>query len=156
MNHPIGIRRRPTLPGRVQPRTIGAEGLNFCVRYGNRWGPFAIATGNCSVLWGLRSAFAHRTCPRYPFILWRLPLLPAFALPSQAPHPFRLRFRASSSTRAALSHRFRGLPAPAFRTLTTAHCSRICLAWDLRLSFLKLSPRPISIIKLHLLPNFHR
>ena len=44
--HSIGIRRRPTLPGRVQPSTIGAEGLNFCVRYGNRWNPFAIATGN--------------------------------------------------------------------------------------------------------------
>ena len=41
-----GIRRRPTLPGRVQPSTIGAEGLNFCVRNGNRWNPFAIATGN--------------------------------------------------------------------------------------------------------------
>ena len=45
--HLFGIRRRPTLPGRVQPSTIGAEGLNFCVRYGNRWNPFAIATGNC-------------------------------------------------------------------------------------------------------------
>ena len=32
-----GIRRRPTLPGRLQPSTIGAERLNFCVRYGNRW-----------------------------------------------------------------------------------------------------------------------
>ena len=42
----IGIRRRPTLPGRVQPSTIGAEGLNFCVRDGNRWDPFAITTGN--------------------------------------------------------------------------------------------------------------
>ena len=40
------FRRRPTLPGRVQPSTIGAEGLNFCVRNGNRWDPFAIATGN--------------------------------------------------------------------------------------------------------------
>ena len=30
-----GFRQRPTLPGRVQPSTIGAEGLNFCVRYGN-------------------------------------------------------------------------------------------------------------------------
>ena len=46
-SYPYGIRRRPTLPGRVQPSTIGAEGLNFCVRYGNRWNPFAIATGNC-------------------------------------------------------------------------------------------------------------
>ena len=54
-----GIRRRPTLPGRVQPSTIGAEGLNFCVRYGNRWDPFAIATGNCIVVWGLRSVMLH-------------------------------------------------------------------------------------------------
>ena len=40
-----GIRQRPTLPGRLQPSTIGAERLNFCVRYGNRWIPFAIVTG---------------------------------------------------------------------------------------------------------------
>ena len=44
-----GFRQRPTLPGRVQPSTIGAEGLNFCVRYGNRWNPFAIITGNCEL-----------------------------------------------------------------------------------------------------------
>ena len=42
-----GIRRRPTLPGRFQPSTISAERLNFCVRYGNRWDPLAITTGNC-------------------------------------------------------------------------------------------------------------
>ena len=42
----IGIRRRPTLPDRYQSSTIGTEGLNFCVRYGNRWNPFVIATGN--------------------------------------------------------------------------------------------------------------
>ena len=41
-----GIRRRPTLPDRYQSSTIGTEGLNFCVRYGNRWDPFVIATGN--------------------------------------------------------------------------------------------------------------
>ena len=41
------------LPGRDQPSTFGAEGLNFCVRDGNRWNPFAIATGNGVVL------FAH-------------------------------------------------------------------------------------------------
>ena len=46
----IRIRRRPTLPGRCQPSTIGAEGLNFCVRYGYRCDPFAIATGNCNYL----------------------------------------------------------------------------------------------------------
>jgi hypothetical protein len=32
----FGDRRRPTLPGRYQPSTIGAEGLNFCVRDGYR------------------------------------------------------------------------------------------------------------------------
>ena len=41
----FGIRQRPTLPDRLQPSTIGAERLNFCVRYGNRWDPFAIVTG---------------------------------------------------------------------------------------------------------------
>ena len=45
----VGNRRRPTLPGRFQPSTIGAEGLNFCVRDGNRWGPFAFATGSFQV-----------------------------------------------------------------------------------------------------------
>ena len=46
----FGIRRRPTLPGRYQPSTIGTEGLNFCVRYGNRCDPFVIATGNGELL----------------------------------------------------------------------------------------------------------
>ena len=50
-----GIRRRPILPGRVQPSTFGAEGLNFCVRYGNRWDPFAIATGNRFIFQGLHT-----------------------------------------------------------------------------------------------------
>ena len=40
------IRRRPTLPGRCQPSTISVLRLNFCVRYGNRWDPQAIVTGN--------------------------------------------------------------------------------------------------------------
>ena len=53
----FGIRRRPTLPGRVQPSTIGAEGLNFCVRDGNRWNPFAITTGNL---------FSRSSLSRYP------------------------------------------------------------------------------------------
>ena len=43
---PFGIRRRPTLPGRFQPSTISVWRLNFCVRYGNRWDPPAIVTGN--------------------------------------------------------------------------------------------------------------
>ena len=45
-----GNRRRPTLPDRYQSSTIGTEGLNFCVRYGNRWAPFVIATGNGELL----------------------------------------------------------------------------------------------------------
>ena len=61
----IGIRRRPTLPDRYQSSTIGTEGLNFCVRYGNRWDPFVIATGNgelfCYVPWQLHS-FWFRIC----------------------------------------------------------------------------------------------
>ena len=36
-----------TLPGRVQPSTICADELNFCVRYENRWDLIAIDTGNC-------------------------------------------------------------------------------------------------------------
>ena len=57
-----GFRQRPTLPGRLQPSTIGAERLNFCVRYGNRWIPFAIVTGILCRAFGLvrfRSLFAH-------------------------------------------------------------------------------------------------
>ncbi len=38
-------RQRPTLPPRYQGSTIGAGGLNFCVRNGNRCGPSAITTG---------------------------------------------------------------------------------------------------------------
>ena len=40
-----GNRQRPTLPSRVQLSTLGAEGLNCCVRDGNRCFPFAIVTG---------------------------------------------------------------------------------------------------------------
>ncbi len=38
------MRRRSILPGRYQPSTIDVLRLNFCVRYGNRWIPQAIAT----------------------------------------------------------------------------------------------------------------
>ena len=41
----IELRRRPTLPEGLPSSTIGAEGLNFCVRNGNRCFPFAIVTG---------------------------------------------------------------------------------------------------------------
>ena len=45
MNSLSGIRRRPTLPPRRLGSTMGAKGLNCCVRDGNRWVPFAISTG---------------------------------------------------------------------------------------------------------------
>ena len=44
-----GIRRRPILPGRCQPSTFSAVRLNFCVRYGYRWFPYAIVTGNLAL-----------------------------------------------------------------------------------------------------------
>ena len=47
---PLGSRQRLTLPGRFQPSTISAWRLNFCVRYGNRWYPPAIVTGNLPAL----------------------------------------------------------------------------------------------------------
>ena len=92
---PIGIRQRPILPGRVQPSTFGAEGLNFCVRYGNRWDPFAIATGNYIIIMGLRSSSLRFlvTCPRYFFLFLKLlaacRLSLSFCLPGCS--PFRLR-----------------------------------------------------------------
>ena len=128
--HPIGIRRRPTLPGRVQPSTIGAEGLNFCVRYGNRWDPFAIVTGNCSIVWGLRSV--RSLCFTHSFLLaqgnifplWEVFLFPeplsAFRLPSapafRAAHPSGCAFRhirSNACCALAPSAFASGLPAPA-------------------------------------------
>ena len=87
-----GIRRRPTLPGRVQPSTIGAEGLNFCVRYGNRWNPFAIATGNCIIFVGPRSVIIHSSyLPKVSFCPLEVFLFPeAFASAFRAARPSRL------------------------------------------------------------------
>ena len=36
LHSPVENRQRPTLPGSYPPSTIGAEGLNFCVRDGYR------------------------------------------------------------------------------------------------------------------------
>ena len=44
-----GIRQRPILADRLQSTTFGTEGLNFCVRDGNRWNPFVIVTGICEL-----------------------------------------------------------------------------------------------------------
>ena len=43
---PPGSRQLPTLPSRSQLSTISVWRLNFCVRYGYRWCPPAIVTGN--------------------------------------------------------------------------------------------------------------
>ena len=67
----FGIRRRPTLPGRYQPSTIGTEGLNFCVRYGNRCDPFVITTGN--------GEHIQAGSLRRPFLPLRLPACPALS-----------------------------------------------------------------------------
>ena len=79
----IGIRQRPTLPGRLQPSTIGAERLNFCVRYGNRWDPFAIVTG---ILLGFsypenRTSRFSSSCEKpisFQFSLWSHLILRSF------------------------------------------------------------------------------
>ena len=64
----IGMRQRPTLPGRLQPSTIGVLRLNFCVRNGNRWNPQAITTAmgelfyqvcNLTTAYDLRDHFHH-------------------------------------------------------------------------------------------------
>ena len=43
----VRARRRPTLPGPLDPSTIGAGGLNFRVRNGNGCDPSAMATEIC-------------------------------------------------------------------------------------------------------------
>ena len=45
-----GLRQRPTLPHSNPCSTIGAEGLDFRVRDGIGYGPFAIATGKNRIL----------------------------------------------------------------------------------------------------------
>ena len=74
----FGIRQCPTLPGRLQPSTIGAERLNFCVRYGNRWDPFAITTGISRVLRTMKTAhpdffyISRKTNLNFPFGLTQI------------------------------------------------------------------------------------
>ena len=71
----FGIRQCPTLPGRLQPSTIGAERLNFCVRYGNRWDPFAITTGILLGLCTLKTAHPDFFSSREKPILSIFPLV---------------------------------------------------------------------------------
>ena len=82
------MRQRPTLPGRLQPSTIGVLRLNFCVRNGNRWNPQAITTASgeqdcggrsVSVL-PFRTLFSAESSPAFSGISLSSGF--AFALPS--------------------------------------------------------------------------
>ena len=83
-----GIRQRPILPGRVQPSTFGTEGLNCCVRNGNRWNPFVIATGN-GELFTLPVACASRLshCSTFSLPCQALASAPAPGSAGAFPHP---------------------------------------------------------------------
>ena len=79
------IPQRPTLPGRYHPSTISAEGLNFCVRDGNRCDTFAIVAeyfnyGIWYKVYGIKR-FLY-LLPDLKGILVRIYLLPGFPLPS--------------------------------------------------------------------------
>ena len=135
---PVGIRQRSTLPGRLQPSTIDAEGLNFCVRYGNRWNPFAIVTGNRVSFRasGLKVLAQGYFCSSSALLLpFRAPLFIADPFCCVLPC-FRLL-----------------LPRPADRTLTTAHCFEFLLSSH---GLLKTSARPISNDNLHALLRSQR
>ena len=139
------IRRRPNLPGRFQPSTFSVLRLNFCVRDGNRWVPQAIVTGN-------QTEFGFICCRVFlpsgrPRTASRLSLL-RFALFASLfaaqqpcfPHP---------QNRTGSSSVLRLTKASNFALLETSLLSHKPLA-------IRSSPRPISIIKLHTLPHFHR
>ena len=75
---------------------------------------------------GLRSAFAHRTCPRYLLFLWRLSLLPAFALPSGLLTLPATLSRVKSDACSDFALALLALSTPLrFHTLTTAHIDKI-------------------------------
>ena len=163
----FGIRQRPILPGRFQPSTFGTEGLNFCVRDGNRCDPFVIATGNCELVLPLSS-------PR---------LSSALSASRRSGVP-RLRARAEGFPVALCTPSGRSYSSFPSRVLWVSFVMRlfphpdnctgrdsVSYSADLFCCFLfsfqrpfslvsvsraKSSPRPISIIKLHTLLRFHR
>ena len=127
-----GIRQRPTLPGRLQPSTIGAERLNFCVRYGNRWIPFAIVTG--MPIKGLRS-------PRSSWFPLRHFITEASFLVNSRAITLLFYSRTLKTAHPDLLHLVYQLQFS---------------LWSHLSQFFGSSPRPISITKLHALPHFHR
>ena len=99
-----GIRQRPILPGRVQPSTFGTEGLNCCVRNGNRWNPFVIATGN-GELFTSPAAFASRLshCSTFSLPCQALAFAPAPSSAGAFPHPDNCTSNDSISDRFPIS-----------------------------------------------------
>ena len=125
---PLGSRQLPTLPSRSQLSTISVWRLNFCVRYGYRWCPPAIVTGNF---------------PRGSFSL--------------APHsPHLQNCTAIELTRKhSLFQIFRLFPSRSPRP-PLFPASSASFAFSLTAFLLRSSPRPISIAKLHASQRFHR
>ena len=134
-----GIRRRPSLPGGFPPSTLSVLRLNYCVRDGNRWDPQAIVTGNCIRLCSLQDS-----------------LRPPLSLPARSPLPASFPFlRRLSLLFLPLPHlqNCTGAQALALASPTLDHVPALRNRF---FSLLRSSPRPISIIKLHPLPHFHR
>ena len=153
------IRRRPTLPGRFQPSTISVLRLNFCVRDGNRWIPQAIVTGNIGLSrfpshpQNRTGRFGSRLCSRRSLRLTMAPLAPLRHSFSNQLHGFGFAF--------GFTVPFRPLPVPSgrFRSLQSPSGSSVPLYCLFTITYClspRSSPRPISIIKLHTLPYFHR
>ena len=142
------IRRRPTLPGRFQPSTISVLRLNFCVRDGNRWVPQAIVTG--------KERGSRLLLPRGTWYVPSLLLPPSWYRQSAVTHGlltslfgFRLQllgFAPSKPHRLEFPFRLTMASGPLLHTLRFLIFNQ----------FIRSSPRPISIIKLHVLPHFHR
>ena len=145
-----GIRRRPSLPGGFPPSTLSVLRLNYCVRDGNRWDPQAIVTGNCIRLCSLQDS-----------------LRPPLSLPARSPLPapfLFLRRLCLPLQSASLLPPLLFLPLPHLQNCTGAQAlalasptlDHVPALRNRFFSLLRSSPRPISIIKLHTLPHFHR
>ena len=142
--------------------------LNFCVRYGNTWIPQAIVTGN-SIRFG--SALLRLSLARFfsGFSLTFSSLFRAFLLRLSFPELFsQLRFLSLLFPALFRSQAFPHLQnrtgltlnqiSLCFRALTFLRffCSPSRYLLSSMAGFLRSSPRPISISKLHMLPHFHR
>ena len=99
-----GIRQRPILPGRVQPSTFGTEGLNCCVRNGNRWNPFVIATGNGELFTSpVASASRLSHCSTFSLPCQALAFAPAPSSAGTFLHPDNCTSNDSTSDRFPIS-----------------------------------------------------